>query len=90
MFHCHVCGSYDAKTEYADEVFQIDSNPGLVEHIPVLVCQRCGEETFSRETTEQIRRMVHGETKLVKSVLMNVFVFEGKRISDLQLTAERS
>jgi len=38
-------------------------------------CARCGEETFSRETTERIRRMVQGEAKLVKSVSMEVFNF---------------
>jgi len=81
MFHCPLCGSNQAKTEYVNEVFQLGDCPVLVEHIPALVCQRCGEESFSRETTEQIRRMVHGEAKPVKSVLMNVFVFEGKQIS---------
>ena len=29
---------------------------------------RCGEETFSHETTERIRQMVHGEAKPVKSI----------------------
>jgi hypothetical protein len=30
---------------------------------------------FSRETTERVRRMVHGEAKPVKSVQMDVFAF---------------
>jgi YgiT-type zinc finger domain-containing protein len=75
MFSCHVCGSNEAKKEYINEIFQIDNKPVLVESIPAMVCVRCGEETFSRETTERIRRMVHGEAKPVKSVSMEVFTF---------------
>ena len=75
MFRCNVCGSTEAKKEYVNEIFQIDNKPVLVEHIPAVVCVRCGEETFSRETTEQIRQMVHGEAKPVKSISMDVFTF---------------
>ncbi len=75
MFNCHVCGSTEAKEEQINEIFQIDKKPVLVESIPAMVCVRCGEGTFSRETTEQIRRMVHGEAKPVKSVSMEVFTF---------------
>ena len=75
MFRCHVCGSKEAKKEYVNEIFRIENKPVLVEHIPAMVCVRCGEETFSRETTEQIRRMVHGEAKPVKSISMDVFAF---------------
>ena len=41
----------------------IDGNPILVEGIPATICARCGETMFSRETTELIRRKVHGEPK---------------------------
>ena len=75
MVSGHVCGSKETKKEYINEIFQIDNKPVLVEHIPATVCVRCGEETFSRETTERIRRMVHGEDKPVKSVSMEVFTF---------------
>ncbi len=75
MSRCHVCGSIETKEEYTNQIFQIDNKPVLVEHIPAMVCVRCGEETFSRETTERIRRMVQGEAKPVKSVSMEVFTF---------------
>jgi hypothetical protein len=39
----------------------------LVEGIPASVCARCGEVTFSRDTTERIRRMLHGEAKPVRA-----------------------
>jgi len=64
-----------AATKDRITIFQIDNKPVLVEHIPAVVCMRCGEITFSRETTEQIRQMVHGEAKPVESISREVFTF---------------
>ncbi|MBI4699123.1 MAG: YgiT-type zinc finger protein [Nitrospirae bacterium] len=75
MFHCHACGFTGAKEGFVNEVFQIDDKPVLVEHIPATICSRCGESVFSRETTEKIRRMVHGEAKPEKTISMDVFAF---------------
>ena len=75
MFHCHVCGSNQAHSEQVDEVFLIDGKPILVEGIPVQACSRCQELTFSRETTEKIRRMLHGEAEPIKSMSIEVFAF---------------
>jgi YgiT-type zinc finger domain-containing protein len=75
MFKCHVCGSTKANEDFVDEVFQVDDKRFLVEHIPAMICGRCGEKTFSRETTERIRRMIHGDSKPVKSVSMDVFAY---------------
>ena len=75
MFKCHVCGSTESRAELVSEVFQIDGKPVLVENIPAQVCVRCGEEIFSRETTEKVRLIVHGNKKPIKSVQMDVFVY---------------
>lgn len=75
MFRCHVCGSTEAKPEQVSEVFDIGGRRVLVEDIPAQVCVRCGEATFSRETTERIRRMVHGEGKPVREEKVDVFEF---------------
>jgi HTH-type transcriptional regulator/antitoxin MqsA len=75
MFHCHVCGKTETRQELVSEVFDIDGKPARVEAIPAVVCTNCGEATFSRETTERVRRMVHGEAKPVKSVQMDVFAY---------------
>jgi YgiT-type zinc finger domain-containing protein len=58
-----VCGAIQSKQEFVTEVLMIDGNPILVEGIPATICARCGETMFSRETTELIRRKVHGEPK---------------------------
>ncbi|MBI1880145.1 MAG: YgiT-type zinc finger protein [Chloroflexi bacterium] len=75
MFLCHVCGSTEAREEMVNEIFLIDGKFILVENIPAKVCARCGEPTFSRETTEKIRQMVHSETQPVKSIQVDVFAF---------------
>ena len=75
MFKCHVCGSTEARMELVSEVFRIDEKPILVENIPAQVCARCGEEIFSRETTENVRLIVHGKKKPIKSVQMDVFAY---------------
>ena len=75
MFSCHLCGGTAAKEELVNEIFQLDGQPVLMEHIPAQACTRCGELTFSRETTELIRRMVHGEARPVHSISIQVFDF---------------
>jgi YgiT-type zinc finger domain-containing protein len=63
------------REEQVSEVFLIDGRVVLVEDIPAQICRQCGEATFSRETTEKIRRMVHGEAEPVKSVQVDVFAY---------------
>ena len=75
MFTCSVCGPGDSREALVEEVFRIDGKYVLVDRIPATVCARCGEESFSRETTERIRLMVHGRTKPAKSVALKVFGF---------------
>lgn len=73
MFHCHVCGHNAAKSELVSEVFNLEGRRVLVENIPALVCEHCSEAVFSRETTELVRQMVHGASRPVKTVPMDVF-----------------
>lgn len=72
MFNCHVCGGTAAKDEFVSEVFTVDGRRVLVEHIPAQVCERCGDPTFSRDTTEKVRRLVHGAPPS-KTVPLDVF-----------------
>ena len=76
MFTCQVCGSDSCHTESISEVFNINGKFHLVENIPATVCDRCAEETFSRETTEQIRVMLHSQLQPVRSVSLDVFSFD--------------
>jgi YgiT-type zinc finger domain-containing protein len=73
MFKCHVCGHTAAKSEFVSEVFTIENRRVLVEHIPAQVCEHCGEGTFSRETTEKIRRLVHDSKRPIRTEPLDVF-----------------
>ena len=75
MFRCDVCGGRDRRTETVSEVFEVDGKRVLVENIPAEVCVQCGEMTFSRDTTERVRRMVHGEAEPVGVVELEVFAY---------------
>ena len=75
MFTCGVCRGQDSRSELVDEVFQVYGRYVLVGGVPSTVCQRCGERSFSRETTEKVRQLVHGEAKVAKSAPMQVYEF---------------
>ena len=74
-FGCAVCGSDGHHEELVEEVFHIEDQYVLVDHIPAAVCNRCGDLTFSAETIEQVRVLVHGETEPAKSIPLRVFEF---------------
>ena len=78
MFKCHVCNSEEYQIEYVNEIFQIDGKFQLVENIPATVCSRCGEEIFSREDTEGIRSMLHGNPEPIKSISIDVFSYQSE------------
>lgn len=75
MFKCHVCSSEESHYESISEVFKIRGKFYLVENIPAIVCSRCGEEVFSRETTERIRVMLHQQSQPIRSVSLEVFSY---------------
>jgi HTH-type transcriptional regulator / antitoxin MqsA len=76
MFKCHVCQSEDSHTALVNEIFRIEGKFYLVENIPAIVCSRCGEEIFDRDTTERIRAMLHGSAKPMKSIAVDVFSYQ--------------
>jgi HTH-type transcriptional regulator/antitoxin MqsA len=71
-FTCHVCGNHSAHNEVVSDVFEVDGRRVLVENIPAMVCLRCGEPIFSRETGERVRKLVH-DHRPVKTVPLDVF-----------------
>ncbi|MYC97613.1 MAG: YgiT-type zinc finger protein [Caldilineaceae bacterium SB0661_bin_32] len=75
VFTCAVCHAQKCRDELVTKLFQIDGQYVLVERIPAVVCVRCGEESFSRDTTEKIRLIVHGQAESTKSIAMPVFEF---------------
>lgn len=75
MTKCDVCGNATFHEERVDEVFRVDGQMVMVEHVPARVCDRCGDATFDRETVEQVRRTVHAGNRPTRHVSMDVFAF---------------
>lgn len=75
MSKCDVCGGTSFHRQQVEEVFHLDEHLVLVEGIPARVCDRCGDTTFDLQTTESIRRMVHGEGSPTRRVNVDVFAF---------------
>lgn len=73
MFQCHVCGGHSAREEQVTELFDVEGRQVFVEQVPALVCERCGERSFSLETGERVRRLLHGGARPVGSVTLDVF-----------------
>ncbi len=73
MFKCSVCNHNNAKSELVSEVFTFGGRRVLVENIPAQVCAHCGEATFSRETTETIRQLVHDAKHPIRTEPLEVF-----------------
>ena len=79
MFKCAVCHGADSREELVDEVFEVDGRYLRVDGVPATVCRRCGERSFSRETTERVRLLVHGSASAARTVAMSVYEFASGR-----------
>jgi HTH-type transcriptional regulator / antitoxin MqsA len=75
MLHCDVCGSSEFRAEPVNEVFQLGGKPVLVEAIPATVCRQCGETTFSRTTTEQLRKLLNQRQPSDRVTTVDVYAF---------------
>ncbi|MEK7251058.1 MAG: YgiT-type zinc finger protein [Bacteroidota bacterium] len=70
---CNICGSNEVTRRFVNQAFDVKGEPVLVENIPALVCVRCSDATFALEVSERIRKMIHGESKPVRSIAVDVF-----------------
>ena len=75
MKKCTVCGNTSFKSQCVEQVFNVDGHMFLVQDMPAEICGRCGEASFSRETAEHVRQLVHGESRPKKRVKLDVFAY---------------
>ena len=75
MLKCEVCGSDRLSKKYVNDVFYIKGKPILIEHIPAIVCERCGEVIFDIDVAEGIRKMIYKKEKPVRSINMDVYAY---------------
>jgi HTH-type transcriptional regulator/antitoxin MqsA len=72
---CYICSSTHVTEKLVNEIFEVNGQYVLVENIPAKVCSQCGEVTFSGETSEKVRLIVHGNQKPSKSLQVDVFAY---------------
>ena len=75
MSSCSACGSAERRDEAVDEVFNVNGVYVLVARVPSTVCLRCGERSFSRETTEKVRLLVREQAKSSRSIPLHVYEY---------------
>jgi YgiT-type zinc finger domain-containing protein len=61
MFQCSNCGSSEFYEDNVRKVFEIDSEFILIENLPAKICNKCGEENFTRDTLVHLQQIIYGE-----------------------------
>jgi YgiT-type zinc finger domain-containing protein len=77
MDSCPACGQRTLEAVVIDRSFQrADGRWVLIEHLPALVCDRCGETLYSEADTARIHAMLLGQEPPTAFRSMPVFDFE--------------
>ena len=89
VFRCTVCGADGCHEERVEEVFHLGDRYVLVDNMPAVACNRCADMTFSADTVERVRVLVHGQTRPAKSIPLSAFELprDGDRAAAAPLTA---
>lgn len=75
MFKCAICHGEESREEAVEAVFKVNGRYVQVEGVPATVCRQCGEPSFSRETAEKMRLLVHAPAKTARTKRMRVYQF---------------
>ncbi|HEX8568116.1 MAG TPA: type II toxin-antitoxin system MqsA family antitoxin [Pyrinomonadaceae bacterium] len=54
---CDVCGKHEAQIKYVTRSYGKGANLLIIENVPVVVCQNCGESYLTAETLHEIERI---------------------------------
>jgi YgiT-type zinc finger domain-containing protein len=64
---CVFCGAYKVVTIYRDKLFGAGANAVIIENLPILRCEACGESRYDPEVSELIDEIIaHPEKHAVK------------------------
>jgi YgiT-type zinc finger domain-containing protein len=76
---CEVCKTGRRENTLVTETFNVNGKYVIIENIPAEVCSYCGEETYSIEITEQLKRMLEGKANEPRHI--EAELFEYKKVS---------
>ena len=54
---CDVCGRLEAQIKYMTRTYGKGANLLVIENVPVVVCQSCGESYLTAETLHELERI---------------------------------
>jgi YgiT-type zinc finger domain-containing protein len=72
---CPFCKG-DTEQQLIRYVQEYDGQVVIVENVPALVCDQCGETLFRPEIVEKLQRIVWGETPQTREVKVPFYDFE--------------
>jgi len=73
---CEVCKTGKRESKLITETFNKNGKYVIIENIPVEICSYCGEETYSIETTEQLRQMLENKTNQPQHIEAELFHYK--------------
>lgn len=59
---CHNCGEalYEEEVTHVQE---LETGMVIVEHVPALVCKRCGNHYYTPDTYDRLYALIHGDVR---------------------------
>jgi HTH-type transcriptional regulator / antitoxin MqsA len=70
------CGQTRCSEGQISKPFVLDGRIVLVQNIPAVICDACGEANFSAKVAERLRRMIHEPHKPVRVVSAEILAFD--------------
>ena len=75
MDECIICGSKHFTEQKVNKVYEIDGSPVIVQNIPAMVCNNCGEKYFSGATHDKIMNLIYDNEIVTETVPAKSYEF---------------
>jgi HTH-type transcriptional regulator / antitoxin MqsA len=74
--NCRFCGGH-LESQLVTRLEEADGRWMLIENVPALVCQQCGERYFTPQAHDRVVMLLSGEEKPVRTTEVEVFDARG-------------
>lgn len=74
--NCRFCGGH-LEPQLVTRLEEADGRWKLIENVPALVCQQCGERYFTPQAHDRVVMLLSGEEKPVRTTEVEVFDARG-------------
>ncbi len=76
---CVFCGAYKVVTIYRDKLFGEGANAVIIENLPILRCEACGESRYDPEIADLIDAIIAHPEKYSTKRQVNVATLPSRR-----------